>query len=164
MILILANLLIQTLQKKLAKLLYALQITQILLCLVFICVVVNFNLPTAYLALAGALIFYFLAGVAAYYIYKRNNDSAPKWLVYTIVGIVFLSIISVMVVGFVSDTVSDVVGFTVTMLSFSGIGMGLAAYQFYKKLVGRYEVPIVYSAYGLPVYKFDSTTETLKKN
>jgi hypothetical protein len=163
MILLLANLLVQTLQKKLAKLLYALQITQILLCLIFICIVVNFNLPLAYLAVAGALIFYFVVGVAAYYIYKHNNDSAPKWLVYAIVGIVFLSVASVMVVGFLSDIVSDIIGFTVTMLTFSGIGLALSSYQFYSRLANRYEVPVVYSAYGLPAYKFDSTTETLKK-
>jgi hypothetical protein len=123
MVLILVSLLIETLQKKLGKVLYAMQITQILLSLIFICIVISVDLSIAYLALTGAIIFYFIVIVGAYYIYKRNNDSAPKWLIYTIFGIVFLSVVSVMIVGFISDAISDFLGFSVTMLAFIGIGL-----------------------------------------
>lgn len=164
MILILANLLVQTLQKKLSRVLYAMQISQVLLCLVFICIVVNFNLPIVYLAVAGALIFYFVIGVVAYYLIKRNNDSPPKWLVYALIGIVFASIAAVIAVGFVVGGISPVTGFSAAMLVIPGIGLCLSTYQFYTRLIGRFEVPMVYSAYGLPAYKFDSTTETLKKS
>lgn len=157
MVLILVALLIRTLQKKLEKLLYALQISQILLALIFICVIVSFNLPLIYLTLTIALIFAFVVIVFSYYIYKSNDDSLPNWLLFTLFGLVFVSVCTFMIAGFITDFISDFIVFSTTILIFVAVGLAYSSYQFYKGFSNRYEVPIVYSAYGLPNYKFDST-------
>lgn len=163
MVLILVRLLITTVQKKLTKLLYIIQITQILLALIFICVLISFNLPLIYLAIAIALIVAFVIIVLSYYVYLHNNYSLPNWLMYTHIGIVFAATCTFMIAGFITDTISDYVVFSTTILVFVLVGLGYGSVQFYRGFATRYEVPVVYSAYGLPNYKYDSTVETLKK-
>lgn len=160
---ILVVLLIKTVLKGLAKILYAMQITQILVNLIFICIIVNISLPLVYLIVACVLILVFILVIFTVYMYKKNNDSLPKWLFYGLSGLAFGAVSSVMVVGFVLDSISDFIAFSVTLLTFAGVGLGVSTFQLYNKAKNRYVSPTIYSAYGLPVYRFDSTTEILQK-
>jgi hypothetical protein len=109
------------------------------------------------------LIAAFVIVVVSYYIYIKNGNSLPNWLMYTHFGLVLASTLIFMIAGFITDMISDYVVFSVTILAFVVVGLAYSSYQFYHGYSNRYEIPIVYSAYGLPNYKFDGTTETLKK-
>ena len=76
-----------------------------------------------------------------------------------ICGILLIGgIIALAVLGFAFNLASDFAVFSFVMGSLYIILFVIASAMYYDRETNKYETPLVYSAYGQPIYKFESRT------
>ena len=130
--------------------------TKILLILVLICVVLGIHFALVVVVVTVTIIV--LAGVGLIGIYFRvAQDVIPKWVSILIFCVFFIGIVALAVLGLVFDVVSSLAVFTIIsgMIEISLLAASFAIYI--QKHNKRYEAPHVYSAYGYPIYCFESS-------
>ena len=159
-ILLLTYLLIETLRNtKDNKKLYVTQVVQIILLMVFdvALVYVNFSSPYYYI-IAIAAIFYFILALSFYYVYTTFKRAIPKWVYIAYGAVLMATFMGVIVGAFFVNSISIMTTFSIAVLTPIGALLAFGWVQFYRRHLNRFETVVIYSAYGLPAYKFNSET------
>ena len=79
------------------------------------------------------------------------------WIIYPISGIIIVgACVTVMIYAFTDKTFDNFYGFSVTYLVINFLILLYGTYQLYSDFIDRFDHPNFYSAYGSPVYKYDS--------
>lgn len=102
--------------------------------------------------------------LAIYLVYLKFDKVLPRYLVYTTMGVFFVTATSVMIVSYILNTFDDFLGFSITYLIINVIILGYGIYLLYYDLSTDDERPNFYSPYGLPVYKLDPNIQSAVKN
>jgi hypothetical protein len=124
---------------------------------------VVFSLIGEGVAFIGVAFFYTYFTVL-YLIYLTMNKSIP-WIFYPITGVlIVLTCFAIMIYAFVVDTFDNFYGFSVTYLVINLLLLGYASFLIYRDMLNRLEKPNFYSAYGSPIYKYDSSLQSVVEN
>ena len=131
------------------------------LTIAFLIIFIFFTLSTMIAILISIIIGMICIG-AIPLAFNRIQGSVPT-VVKVICGICIVGSITVLsIVAFMNNFASNFAIFSFIIIASYIIVFLLASLVFYEKEANRYEQPHVYSAYGLPIYKFHSAKENLK--
>lgn len=117
-----------------------------------------------YIIIACGIMFYFLLGLALYYLLTRYNMAPPKWVYYVFISIVIATLLGIIIAAFFINFMSIMATFSVAMLIPISLVVIFGWSQFYYRYHQRFDNVVVYSAYGLPAYRFVSEKEAMKKD
>ncbi len=128
---------------------------KIILLLCFICLLLGlaYGVPAGVVAIA--IVICFLLGFLNFYHLKKYNY-LPKILKYVSGIIIVAIVVTLAVIGFVKDIISD---FSVVTIIAAIIIIGFFIVYLiiaFNKSSNQYNHPHVYSAYGLTIYRFES--------
>jgi hypothetical protein len=138
-------------------------LANIALTAVFICILLFATQPPFPAALA-TLVLCLLAIGAVPVAYNNLEGSVPTSVKATCALLIVSGVVTIAVLGYVLQVASNFAIFSFVMWAGYIVLLLTASAMFYQQEENRFESPHVYSAYGQPVYKFDSHTEKLKRS
>lgn len=149
--------------KKIKKQLIYWLLLNIAMTIVFICVFLGFTAPVLLAVIVSVVLFLLcIAAIPIAYIYIEGH--LPTY-VKAICGIAIIGgVIILALMGFILQIASNFAIFTFIMISLYVILFIVATVIFYQKQADKYEQPHVYSAFGEPIYRFDSGSEQIKSS
>lgn len=133
-----------------------------LMTLIFISLFLAFTAPS-FTAIAVSTALFLICLVFIPQAHAYFHDKQPNTIIKGICwGLLIFGVIGLSLVAFILDFFSSFAVFTCIMLCcYLGL-MSVAGALFYQTEMNKYECPHVYSAYGLPIYKFDSRSQKIK--
>jgi hypothetical protein len=128
-----------------------------------IIILVLFNSIALGVALIGASIYYGYV-IALYIIYLVQNKSFPQFIHIITLIIIICTCFAVMIFGFISDSLDDFYGFSITYLVINFLVVVYGAHSLFLDYYNRFDHPNFYSPYGTPIFKYDSSVSSVKSN
>lgn len=131
--------------------------------IVFVCTILFLTIETFMAVLVTAILLMLSLGSVpiAYNNIEGNTPTIIKIICACLIG---GGVAAIAIVGWVTDVGSNFAVFSFVMGAIYAVLFVVASAMFLEREANQFDTPHVYSAYGKPVYKFESHTEKLKSS